>query len=123
MPAALIFLIPAIALHADTRQSLPGNINGRLSSWIIANPLIQVGYPERARTMLPLVRQGLRYAARSGALAIQTGGIRSQVARNAWERLATDDARACAKAAGFVGRWFGRSGDPAAIYALWGVRP
>lgn len=123
MPAPLIFLVPGIALHADTRQALPANIARRMSGWIIANPLIQVSYPERARAMMPVVRQGLRYAARSGAITIEAGGIRSQVSRSVWERLATDDARSCARAAAFVGRWFARSGDSAAIYALLGLRP
>lgn len=123
MPLALAFLIPPIALHADTRAALPGNIRARLSPWLIRNPVIQAGFAERAQAMVPLVREGLRYALRAGVVVVSGDAIQARIRSRAGDELATDDARACAKAAAFAGRWFARTGDPATIFTLWGVRP
>ncbi len=123
MPLALAFLIPPMALHADTRAALPGNVRKRLSAWLLGEPVIQAGFAERAQAMVPLVREGLRYALRAGVIEIAGGAISSRIKVQAGNDLGTDDARACAKAAAFVGRWFARTGDSATIFTLWGVRP
>ncbi len=123
MPFTLAFLIPPMALHADTRAALPGNVRKRLSAWLLDEPVIQAGFAERAQAMAPLVREGLRYALRAGVIEIAGGAICSRIRAQAGNELETEDARACAKAAAFVGRWFARTGDPATIFALWGVRP
>lgn len=123
MPVALAFLVPPIALYADTRTALPGNVRGRLSSWLVSHPVIQAGFAQRAQATVPLVREGLRYALRAGVLEVSNGALRGRIKARAGDKLGTDDARACAKAATFAGRWFARTGDAATIFALLGVRP
>jgi hypothetical protein len=123
MPLALAFLVPPLALHADTRDALPANVRRRMSAWLVGQPVIRAGFPDRASATAPLVKEGLRYAVRSGAIELSNAGIQSRLKTTAGEELETEDARSCAKAAAFVGRWFGRTGDTATIFILWGARP
>jgi Family of unknown function (DUF6521) len=123
MPFALAFLIPPMALDAETRDQLPGNVNALLSPWLLAHPLIQAGFAERATAMVPLVREGLRYAMRSGSLRLTGDALHSGIANRVKTDLGTQDARDCAKAAALAARWFARTGDIATVFALLGVRP
>lgn len=123
MPTTLAFLVAPFSLHADTRAALPGNVRRRLSSWLMENPVIQGGFPGRAAATVPLVRDALRYGLRSGAFDLAGGAIRARIGARAGDDLTTRDARDCARAAAFAGRWFARTGDPATLFALWGVRP
>jgi len=123
MPATLAFLVAPFALHADTRAALPGNVRRRLSSWLIEHPIIQAGFPSRARATVPLVREALRYGLRADAFEFVDGAIRSRIGARAGDELRTADARDSARAAAFAGRWFARTGDLGTLFALWGVRP
>lgn len=123
MPFELTFLVPPIALHHDMRAALPGNTSGRMTSWTLAHPVVVSDFGSRARAMTPLVRHGLRYALRAGAVRIIDGTIVSRLPAQPNTSFATSDVQTCISAAAFAGRWFARTGDPGTIYALLGVRP
>jgi hypothetical protein len=123
MPFELAFLVPPIALHQDTRAALPGNTSGRMSSWTLAHPILVSDFGTRARATTPLVREGLRYALRAGAVQLRGGTVISRLPVQPNTSFATSDVRTCISAASFTGRWFAKTGDPATIYALLGVRP
>ncbi len=122
MPFVLAFLVPPIALDSETRTRLPGAVSALLSTWVLANPLIQSGFADRAKAMAPLVREGLRYAIRSDAVRLTGEGIHCVIRRTKFQQ-GTEDTRDCLKAAAFAARWFARTGDTATIFALLGVRP
>jgi hypothetical protein len=123
MPCELLFLVPPIALHQDTRAALPGNTNGRMSSWTIENPVVVSEFGSRARAMTPLVRESLRYMLRAGAVRLVGGTLVSRLPAHPNTGFATQDVQACVSAASFAGRWFAKTGDSGTIYALLGVRP
>jgi hypothetical protein len=123
LPVELAFLVPPLALHEGTRAALPGNVNGRMSSWVLANPVVAGEFPARARAMTPLVREGLRYGLLAAAMAIEDARLVSRLHPSADTALGTLDARDCVRASAFAGRWFARTGDSATIFGLLGVRP
>ncbi len=123
LPFPLAFLVAPLALHEGTRAALPGNITGRMSTWVLEHPLIASEFPLRARSMVPYVREGLRYGLRAGDLTLVGGHLASPRRLQDDAASTTDDVRACIRAAAFAGRWFARTGDARTIFGLLGVRP
>jgi Family of unknown function (DUF6521) len=62
-----------------------------------------------------------------GLLLFTSGLVSSDAARrrtvNSVLRVSTDEVRACAKRAEFIGKWFAKAGTPGTIMALMGVKP
>jgi len=126
LPYALAFVAVPIALHKTTREDLPRSTRTSMASWLAENPRALVGFAERARALVPLVKEGVLFATSGQMLTLDdtrlvAAGRPRSMAR--FERQATDEVRACVKKAEFVGKWFAGSGDYATIMALWGVAP
>jgi hypothetical protein len=122
MPWIFSFLVPPLVLPARSRESLPGNIQAHLSSWIQSHPEVRVGFPGRVKLLVPLVREALRFGLRSGVLTIDGRGLRGTIRLGIGNRR-TSEVAECFRAARFIGRWFGRRHDVKTIYALLGVTP
>ncbi|QTX33493.1 hypothetical protein KAR29_06420 [Aminithiophilus ramosus] len=125
-PFALSFLVVPVVLHKSTRESLPTTTRTSLVAWLGKNPRVLVGFSERAKSLVPLVKEALLFASSGGLLRVEdarvVAGVRPRsMAR--FEREATDEVRACIKQAEFVGKWFALSGEYATVMALWGVAP
>lgn len=125
-PYAISFLVAPVVLHKTTRESLPVTTRTSLVSWIGANPMALVGFAERAKVLVPSVKEAMLFASNGGLLQIQESRVVAAprprgMAR--FEREASDEVKACIKKAEFVGKWFARSGDYTTVMALWGVAP
>ena len=120
MPWTLAFVIPALALTASTREALPGSVNAHFSGWLQDHPEIRAGFPERARSLVPLVREALRLGLRGGVFTLEAGGLHA-VKHPTARYEATADVADCFRAARFFGRWFGRRHEPQTIFRLLGV--
>lgn len=123
LPYELAFLAAGLALNEETRRAFPANTNRRMSSWVLENPVIAAEFPLRAKALVPLVRDGIRYGLRARSLRLEGGSLISHVPGSAPSHLRSRDARDCVRSSAFVGRWFAHTGDPATIFALLGVRP
>lgn len=126
LPYALAFVAVPITLHKATREDLPLSTRTSMASWLAENPRALVGFAERARAIVPLVKEGIIFGSSGQMLTLDnlrlTAADRPRsMAR--FEREATDEVKACVKKAEFVGKWFAGSGDYATIMALWGVAP
>ena len=126
LPYALAFVGTPIALHKATREGLPRTTRTSMASWLTENPRALVGFAERARALVPLVKEGILFASSGQMLTLDDGCLVAadrprSMAR--FEREATDEVKACLKKAEFVGKWFAGSGDYATVMALWGVAP
>lgn len=124
MPWPLAHLLTPMALHRPTRQALPKSKATSLTKWASDNTVIVVGLPVRAKQMAPHVREGLRFGLRGGALEI----VGREYLRHEWQsppnvRKYAGDLPALYRAAGLIGRMFGRAGSAASIYATLGVQP
>ena len=126
LPYALAFVGVPIALHKATREDLPRSTRTSMTSWLAENPRALVGFPDRARALVPLVKEGILFASGNQMLTLNSarlvaGDRPRSMAR--FEREATDEVKACVEKAEFVGKWLASSGDYATVMALWGVAP
>lgn len=126
LPYPLAFLSMPIVLHRNTRQKLPKTVRRTMAAWLIENTEVQVGFAERASALVPLVSEGIIFAANGGLLSLVDGELvsaRRPRSMAGFLREATNEVRSCLQKAEFVGKWLGRSGDYATVMALWGVAP
>jgi len=128
VPYALLFCALPIALHGKTRRALPGSTLTSLYSWRERNPEALVGFAERARSLLPVAQEALRFAIDRSALAFaEDGGVmlgrHSLSIPRRFEETLTDDARNCVAATRLLGRWFAKAGTASTIMAAWGIKP
>ncbi|MBF0426836.1 MAG: hypothetical protein HQL66_13565 [Magnetococcales bacterium] len=127
LPFALSFLILPVVLHKSTREALPRSINSNFPEWIQKNDGVRLQFPERARVMSSITREGMLFGSQYGQFAIDSEGRidPSPKPRSLAKYLktATEEVRHCETRAEFLGRWFATAGDPATIMTLWGVRP
>lgn len=123
MPWALMFLVPPLVLHRDTRGALPRTTATHWPTWVGRNPVLLSGYPLRARALVEPTRAGLRFGLSKGVLIIDdeqrlTGHLRGK-ARPA----GLGDAAVVLRSSGFVGKWLTKLDSPATAFALLGVAP
>lgn len=122
----LPFLLVPLALHQPTRMDLPSKSTAQMQKWIRENPRHISGLHKRAVSLRPFVAIAIRFASLRGVIRVEGTLLREGALKRRPRGYAdqeTDDARACQKAARFLGRWFGRQPDPATLLAIWGLRP
>ena len=121
------FLVLPIVLHRETREALPKSVATSLAVWLDEHPLVRPRIPDRARALVPFTKEGITFGGVHGLMSIAGSEV---IAITDWKRqIATglketsDEVRACAKRAEFVGRWFAKAGSGQTVMALMGVRP
>jgi hypothetical protein len=119
MPWLVAFLVAPLVMHRPTREALPRDTRTHMSTWVARNALIRAGFPERARELVPFVREGIRFGLRHDVLSLVDGGLRGTVRNNAGEA----DLSGVIKSAALVGRWIAKTDHPPTAFALFGVTP
>lgn len=127
LPWPLVFLALPAVLHKPTRDALPRDTRTSMAAWTRDNALFVGSLVERARSLRPLITEGLLFSLAHGMVRHDSGLlVPARLARrkhgDPW-REPTDDFRDCATRAAFFGRWCAVSGLPATVFALWGIRP
>jgi hypothetical protein len=122
MPWTLSFVILPLALLQRSREALPGSIQAHFSSWLQEHPEIHLGFAQRAKPLVPIIKEGLRLALHSGALKIEGGALRVAIKPRS-QNEQTEEVAQCLRAARFIGRWLARRHDVTTILGLLGVRP
>ncbi|MCR6491446.1 three component ABC system middle component [Cellulomonas sp. P24] len=123
MPWPLSFLACPMVLHGPTRSDLPRQSRTSLASWVSEHEALAAGFAARARNMSPLVCEGVRFGLREGLLrVVDDGRLHCDEVPSVGVR-APADLRKVVLGAGMLGRVFGRTGDPATIFATLRVRP
>jgi hypothetical protein len=115
----LAFLVAPLVLHRPTRQALPRDTRTHLSTWVARNPLLRAGFPPRARTLAPLVREGIRFGIRERVLSVEAGTLHGSISTAS----ADEELERLLKSAGLVGRWLAKTEQPSTAFALLGVAP
>ena len=121
------FLILPMVLHQTTRETLPRDTRTSLAVWINGNPLAQGRIVTCARLLVTFTKEGMLFGGIHGLTKIDSGRL---YAKKDWQRTITyslrassEEVRACARKAEFVGKWFAQTGNRAIVLALIGVRP
>jgi len=127
LPFDVAFLVLPMVLHRETRDSLPKAVTTSLAVWLDENPLARSRIADRAATLVPFTKDALMFGGVHGLLDLTNGMVTAKVdwKKNIAAMLkgSTDEVRACAKRAEFVGKWFTKAGSPGTVMALMGVRP
>jgi len=124
MPWPLAHLVTPLVLHLPTREALPRTKATSLMKWAGDNTVLIAGFPARAKQMAPYVREGLRFGLREGTIELVGGeALRSLAEPQIQPRKAAGDLPVIYRAAGMIGRVFGRAGSAASIYAALRVQP
>lgn len=121
LPFALTFLGVPVTLHKSTREQLPATTRTSLAAWLSDHPEALVGVADRARALVPVVKEAMIFAGSTRLLSVSDTRIqagRRPKAMTSFDKRATDEVRLCVKKAGFVGKWFGRTRDSASVMAL-----
>ncbi|ARH89027.1 three component ABC system middle component [Streptomyces sp. MOE7] len=116
----LATLTPSIVLHGPTRRALPASVSTHLSSWVSRHPVLVAGIPQRAASLAPSVREGLRFGLRHQLLELEGGRVRGVLP--GISRLDGELGELVRKAK-LLGRWTARTERPSTVFALLGVRP
>jgi hypothetical protein len=122
LPWPLAFVIPSLVLAGDVRELLPGTTRAYLANWVAIQAAARAETAVRTRSLVPFVRDGIRFGLRHRILELEGGALRGTIrSTSAIRRLHGEAAEIIARAA-FVGRWFA-SEDAVQVFALFGIRP
>lgn len=127
IPFEECFLVLPMLLHREIRESLPKKLTTSLPVWIGRNPLAPSIIADRARALVPFTKEALRFGGAYGVLKFNGATI---FANPDWRLQMTeatqntsDEVRACAKRADFLGKWFSKTGDAETVLSFLGVQP
>ncbi|MGW6755340.1 three component ABC system middle component [Streptomyces sp. NPDC055006] len=115
----LLLVLPVLVLHRSTRQSLPSSTRTNVAKWVGRHPDLVAGLGPRVASMLPLVREGMRFGLRHGLLQMEAGTVSATVPST---RGAEGELRELIKSAELVGRWAAGIDQPSTLLGLLGVR-
>lgn len=121
LPFTYAFLVAPLVLHKDTREALPIRVDSHMSRWVSSHEVIAAGFGARAKSLVPAVREGIRFGLRTGALTIADGCLTGYMAKRGPAK--TGDIKALVAKSAFVGRWFAQAESPTTTLALLGVTP
>ena len=74
LPWVLAFVTLPLVLHKSTREVTPTTKRTKFHTWVEKNPSIRIGFAERARSMVPHVREAIIFGASVGILACDSKG-------------------------------------------------
>lgn len=123
----LPFCALAIAMHPQTRNSLPKSTITGLYPWIEANGVAKVGFAKRVQNLRPYVQEAIRYAVARDVIVIDSmGKLRTGPQKASFTPLflqsVTSEVRETVSAVKKIARWFSAAGETSSILAAWGLR-
>ena len=113
------FLVVPLVLHRPTREALPRDTRTHLSTWVLRNPVLRAGFPERVRSLVPVVHEGLRFGLRHGVLSADDGYLRGVLNPS----MAQGHLGDLLRSGGLIGRWLAKTNQPSTAFALLGITP
>lgn len=124
MPFSLSLLILPLCLHKDSREVIATRSRSYLLKITEKNPQVQVGFANRASTMLPYAYEGFGLLMERGCILVADDGrlltVHDKVRKSV---TGTDETKSCQRVARFVGKEFARIADRVTIYTAFGIRP
>lgn len=116
----LSFVVAPLVLHRPTRNALPSSTRTHLPKWVTDHPVLVAGLPARSKSLVPAVREGLRFGLRHSLLTLDNGRLHAVQTR---EQRVQGELRELLRRAALVGRWTAKSESPSTVFALLGMRP
>ena len=119
MPWMLAFVVVPLVLHRPSREALPRDTRTHLSTWINRNPLLRSGFAARAQSLVPIVREGIRFGTRNEVLTFEKGGLVGAKLVDSHE----EPVQSMLRASRLLGRWLAKTDQPSTVFALMGIQP
>lgn len=124
IPFSLCLLIPALALHKDTRETLKKGMRTYFVKIVEDNPQLLVEFPDRLRGLFPYTMDAIGFLLSQGAIVVDEkgnitavdGALRSTIS-------GSQETQDCQKVARSLGRKFAQISDRATVYTTLGIRP
>ncbi|MCR1785920.1 hypothetical protein KVF89_25520 [Nocardioides carbamazepini] len=125
MPLTYAYLVLPSALHMPTRTALPGTVGRSMHRWLRENPLVLSDLAVRVRSFRGVTSEAIIFGIRHAVLGTRDGALEAGHLRRRSRALQpTGDWESCMRAADFLGKWLGGSGnDEPTTLAQWGLRP
>ena len=122
-PFTLIYLILPIVLHKSTRERITSRTN--MVVWIQKYPDVLIGFPGRAKSLVPFANEAVEFLLQQKILQITNGelSVVKTLSKSKIDAIADQEIHECYNKAENVGRWFAQMGAEENIYAVWGVKP
>ncbi len=128
MPFELMFLVLPFVLHERTRGRLPAKVTTQLTTWLLDERDILLGFADRAADLVPYTQESILYLTNHRLLLLGDDGrfsVGPAKFRQGIGKLtdASDEVRDCHKMSRAVGRWLALSGSSTTMFALLGIKP
>jgi hypothetical protein len=122
-PFTLVYLILPIVLHKSTRERITSRTN--MVVWIQKYPDVLVGFPRRAKSLVPFSNEAVEFLLQLNILEIVHGelSVVKTISKTKIKAITDQEILECYNKAEHVGRWFAQMGAEENIYAVWGVKP
>jgi hypothetical protein len=124
LPWLLAFVTLPLVLHKTTREVTPTTKRTKFHTWVERNPSIRLGFAERARSIVPHVREAIIFGITAGILVCDSkGGLfagpaipKKALASN------SDEVRDCILRAKTLGSVLANAGADHTVLAMLGVQ-
>ena len=124
MPYSLSLLVLPLVLPAHSRNILLTNSRSSVLKTITSYPELLVGFPDKARHMIPCTLEALGLLAMHDCFSVREDGRFECKQGQALSKFdGSAETLECEAAAKLVGRHFARTNDSVTIYVTLGVRP
>jgi hypothetical protein len=124
LPWLFSFLVVPLVLHKATRDVAPKTKASKFLTWAEKNPSILVGFADRARNMVPHVREGIMFGVNTGLLVWTEDASLHAGAALPKKEPPTDseEVRDCFRKARAMGSVLANAGTEHTVFALMGVK-
>jgi hypothetical protein len=122
LPFALSFLVLPLILNNRIRERLPKTKSTPVHAWINEREDLRVGLARQVSGFVPFSREAIMFGAMHGTISIADSGLLEAKGKS---KIKTEDTeiKSCLSKSGTLGKVLARSGTPATIYSLLGVKP
>lgn len=124
LPFSLSMLVLPLCLHKDSRNVIAGSPRSYLLKTTENNPQLQVGFADRAASMLPYALEAFGLLMERGCISVTDDGRLQSIPDKVRKSVTgTDETKTCQRVARIIGREFARIADRVTIYTTFGIRP
>ncbi|MDR5905664.1 three component ABC system middle component [Franzmannia qiaohouensis] len=124
MPFSLSLLVLPLCLQKDSREVIAAGSRSYLLKIMEKNPKIQVGFSDRATTMIPYAFEGFDLLMERGCISLSADGRLQTVSGKVKKSVTgTQETKSCQRVARYLGKEFARIADRVTVYTAFGIRP
>lgn len=123
-PFPLVYLVLPLVLHKETRICI--NSRTRLHIWAQRHPQLLIGFPRRAKELVPITNEAIEFLLQTGKLKLtENGDLEASTSTKTLSKTKNTDIEIseCIKKAEHVAKWFATAGRVEIVFIDLGVRP